>query len=144
MFLRRKFVDPLHAGADPIPPVSGREDPIAAERRDIAHNLKMVLGTRRGTGYFQPELGLTQAASSTPADALTLLAQELRENIEKFEHRLEVVEVDEEYDDEGRPYLEVICRMKSAPEQSFRLVADAGRRFLNIDLQEAETAADDD
>ena len=72
------------------------------EIEDIIRNLTHVLRTKRGTGYFLQNFGLSEVGFRTPEAMVTTLTAELRENIRLYEPRVEFVDVDEDYDDEGR------------------------------------------
>ncbi|HET9953270.1 MAG TPA: GPW/gp25 family protein [Polyangiaceae bacterium] len=72
------------------------------EEEDIRRNLDNVLSTKRGAGYFLSNFGLSDVAFRTPEEAVTALSRELEENIRLFEPRVELLKINEVYDDDGR------------------------------------------
>jgi predicted component of type VI protein secretion system len=122
MFLQRHFGD----GAP------------GSELDDVARNLAHLLGTRRGAGYFLKNFGLSDAGFRTPEESVTALTAELRETIRLYEPRVELVDVDEDYDDEGdRARLVVALRLRSHGER-LRLVVDLHSRSFDIVTPPAE------
>jgi predicted component of type VI protein secretion system len=102
------------------------------ELDDVARNLAHVLGTRRGAGYFLKSFGLSDAGFRTPEESVTALTAELREAIRLYEPRVELVDIDEDYDDEGaRARLVVALRLRDRGER-LRLVVDLHSRSFDI------------
>ncbi|HEU4412957.1 MAG TPA: GPW/gp25 family protein [Polyangiaceae bacterium] len=102
------------------------------ELDDVARNLAHVLGTRRGAGYFLKSFGLSDAGFRTPEESVTALTAELRETIRLYEPRVELVDIDEDYDDDGaRARLVVALRLRSHGER-LRLVVDLSSRSFDI------------
>ena len=100
MFLRRKFLKESSSNF--------------SEVDDILENLSNVLSTKRGVGSFLRNFGLTETGYRTQNEMLNTLTRELRENILLFEPRVEIVEIDENYDeDSGRSALSVELVVKS-------------------------------
>jgi type VI secretion system lysozyme-like protein len=99
---------------------------------DIRRNLKLVLSTRRGTGYFLPTFGLSDVTYRTPEEMVVVLTREIEENIRLYEPRVSLVKVHEVYDDDGcRVHLvaELRMREKGAP---LRLVVDLAHGTFDI------------
>lgn len=115
MFIRRKFLG------------ESRQD----ELRDIHDNLSQLLSTRRGTGYFLPQFGVTDTGYRTPAEMTERLGQEIRENLRLFEPRLCITEIDEEYRDDGSVRLQVSCQVV-ATEQRMQIIMDSQGRLLRV------------
>ena len=100
MFLRRKFLKESSSNF--------------SEVDDILENLSNVLSTKRGVGSFLRNFGLTETGYRTQNEMLNTLTRELRENILLFEPRVDIVEIDENYDeDSGRSALSVELVVKS-------------------------------
>ena len=100
MFLRRKFLKESSSNF--------------SEVDDILENLSNVLSTKRGVGSFLRNFGLTETGYRTQNEMLNTLTRELRENILLFEPRVEIVEIDENFDeDTGRSALSVELVVKS-------------------------------
>ncbi len=108
------------------------------ELADVARNLAHVLGTRRGAGYFLKTFGLSDAGFRTPEESVTSLTAELRETIRLYEPRVELIDIDEDYDDEGeRSRLVVALRMRDHGEP-LRLVVDLASRSFDIVAPDGE------
>jgi phage baseplate assembly protein W len=104
----------------------------ASEVEDVIRNLRFVLGTKRGSGYFLKTFGLTDVGYRTQEEMVVALMAELEENIRLYEPRVELIEIDEEHDEEGgRARLEVSLRLRSTEEQ-VRLVVDPGTRTFDF------------
>lgn len=120
MFLHKYFV-----GGRPL-----------TELEDIIQNLNHVLRSKRGTGYFLRNFGLSEVGFRTPEEMVTSLSAELRENIRLFEPRVQLVDIDEDYDDEGgRSHLIVALRLRSSKER-LRIVVDLQKNTLDIQSTE--------
>jgi len=85
---------------------------------DVIRNLNNVLRTKRETGYFLRNFGLSEVGFRTPEEMVTALTAELRENIRLYEPRVELIDIDEDYDDDGnRARLVVALRLRGAKER---------------------------
>lgn len=101
---------------------------------DVARNLGHVLKTKRGTGYFLPNFGLTDTGFRTGEEMLNTLTAEITENIRLFEPRVELLEVDDEHDDDtGRARLVVRMRLRESTER-LRLVVDLSSGKFDIQI----------
>lgn len=97
--------------------IAGQGDAEEGELEDIVRNLNFVLKTKRGTGYFLPTFGLSDVGFRTPGEMITILTQEITENVRLYEPRVELVDVDEEHDDEGhRVHLIVNMKLRNASD----------------------------
>lgn len=85
MFLRKHFLG----------------DKEVSEIEDIIDNLNNVLKTKRGSGYFLQSFGLSDTGYRTSEEMITALTAEIAENVRLYEPRVELIDVDDEYDDEG-------------------------------------------
>jgi phage baseplate assembly protein W len=87
MFLYKHFVDPT----------------VSSEAEDVVRNLRHVLGTRRGTGYFLPSFGLTGPGQRQGDEMLVKLMDEIAENLKLNEPRVELVgKIKESHDDDAK------------------------------------------
>ncbi len=103
MFLRRKFPQSKQAQSQ-------------SEMADVLNNLNVLLNARRGAGSFDECFGLDTTAYRSHAEAAEILQRQVRENIEEYEPRLNVLSIEEEYNDEGKPFIEVLCELRSSGE----------------------------
>jgi len=111
-----------------------------SELDDVIRNLGHVLHSKRGTGYFLRNFGLSEVGFRTPEEMVTTLAAELRENIRLYEPRVELLVIDEDYDDEGgRSRLVVGLRLRGAKER-LRIVVDLQKNTLDIKPVEEDPA----
>jgi len=125
MFIRRKFLGQASGG----------------ELEDIRENLEQLLSTKRGTGHFLPNFGITEAGYRTPAEMLEGLTREIRENIRLFEPRLTVVEIEDDYRDDGAVHLVVNCRVTETNERVSIVMGPHGR-LLRIGADAGEIEED--
>lgn len=94
------------------------------EAEDIRRNLELVLSTKRGTGYFLKNFGLSDAVFRTPEETVTVLGEELKENIRLYEPRVELIKINEVYDDEGRRVSLVVVLQRRATKALMHLNVD--------------------
>ncbi len=117
-FLYRKFL--------------GRQDSLL---EDVLCNLGNLLRAKRGAASILPGFGLSETGFRTAEEMLSQLGAEIRENIRLYEPRVEVTEVEEDYESEdGRLRLMVHCRLRdsSAP---LSVVVDPYSRALTVEPQ---------
>lgn len=89
-----------------------------SETDDIVRNLGHVLRTKRGCGYFLSSFGLSDAGYRTPEEMIMRLTAEIAENVRLYEPRVQMIDVDEEYDDGGnRARLVVRLRLRSKADK---------------------------
>lgn len=99
---------------------------------DVARNLGYILSARRGAATFLPNFGLTSTGFRTGEEMLNTFREEVLENIRLYEPRVEVLKVEEEYDDDsGRPRLVISIRLKGSSEQQL-LILDPRSRGLEL------------
>lgn len=102
------------------------------ELDDVVRNLGHVLHTKRGTGYFLRNFGLSEVGFRTPEEMVKTLTAEIRENVRLYEPRVAVVDIDEDYDDAGqRARLVVRLRLRSSKEP-LRIVVDLKNNTLDV------------
>jgi phage baseplate assembly protein W len=99
MFLYKNFLD-------------GHE---TSEIDDVVRNVSYVLRAKRGTGYFLESFGTSDIGFRTPEEMVVAITAEIRENIRLWEPRVEIVDVDEDWDEAGhRTRLVVRARMRDS------------------------------
>lgn len=109
-----------------------------SELSDVIRNLNHVLRSKRETGYFLRNFGLSEVGFRTPEEMVTTLTAELRENIRLYEPRVEVIDVDEDYDDDGgRARLVVLLRLRGAKER-LEIVFDLRKNSFDVRPAEEE------
>lgn len=101
MFLHRKFLG----------------DTESSEFDDVVRNVRYILRSRRGAAWFREDFGLRTEGFRTQEQFVTVLSAQIQETLERYEPRLEVVEVDEEHDDDGKVRLVVRCRLKGHSDE---------------------------
>jgi phage baseplate assembly protein W len=102
-----------------------------SEVDDVIRNLNYVLTTKRGYGYFLETFGLTDATFRTTEEMVIGLSAEISENIRLYETRVELVDIDEVYDDAKRPRLVVSLRLRDQKEK-LKLVVNLADRSFDI------------
>ena len=100
---------------------------------DVMRNLGHLLRAKRGAASVLPSFGLTETGIRSAAEMLTQLTAEIRENIELYEPRIEISEIEE--DDEGgvngRPCLVMHCRLRASREP-LSVVIDPRSRVISV------------
>ena len=116
MFLRKHFLD--RAELSPL--------------EDIMQNLRWIFSTRRGSGYFLEDFGVSDVGFRTPAEMVVATTNEIRHNIRVYEPRVEVIDVDEDWDDvTNQPKLIVRLRLRDQKEK-LNLVVDLANRSFDV------------
>lgn len=99
---------------------------------DVARNLGYILTSKRGAAAFLPSFGLTSTGFRTSEEMVNTFREEVLENIRLYEPRVEVLRVEEEYDDDtGRPRLALTIRLKGTTDKQV-LVLDPRTRGLQL------------
>jgi predicted component of type VI protein secretion system len=101
------------------------------ELEDVVRNLGYVLGAKEGCGSFLRGFGLSETGYRTPEQMLVDLSKELRVAIGSYEPRVEIVEIEEVYGDDGRVSLAVHCRLRSTGER-LGLAVDPASRAVEV------------
>jgi predicted component of type VI protein secretion system len=106
--------------------LQGTESPL----EDVLRNLGYLLRAKRGAASFLPGFGLSETGFRTVEEMLVQLSEEIRENIRLYEPRIEVTDIEEDYEGEdGHPRLVVHCRLKDSSER-LSLTLDPRSRTL--------------
>lgn len=99
---------------------------------DVMENLRWIFSTRRGSGYFLDDFGVSDAGFRTPAEMVVSMTEEIRQNIRLYEPRVEVIDVDEDWDDAGKQSkLTVRLRLRDAKEK-LEIVVDMAQRSFDV------------
>jgi phage baseplate assembly protein W len=116
VFLRKHFLD--RATLSPL--------------EDIMENLRWIFSTRRGSGYFLEDFGVSDVGFRTPAELVVTTTNEIRHNIRVYEPRVEVIDVDEDWDDlTNQPKLIVRLRLRDQKEK-LNIVVDLAKRSFDV------------
>ncbi|MEI7892397.1 MAG: GPW/gp25 family protein [Myxococcales bacterium] len=116
MFLYKHFVD-------------GK---VTSEIDDIVRNLTNVFGTKRGTGSFLATFGLSDTGFRTPEEMVRIVSAEIVENVRLYEPRVQLIEVDEDFDDNGkRSRLVVQLRLRKTTDR-VQIVVDLQGRQIDV------------
>lgn len=84
---------------------------------DILRNLGYLFSTTRGTSVYMPAFGLSSTGFRTNEEMINTYRKEIVECVRLYEPRIEIVELEEEYDDESpRPRLILHFRIKGESE----------------------------
>ena len=120
MFLKRKFQ---------------RESFSSDAITDIVENLRLVLSTKRSCGHFLPDFGLTESGYRTSEEMVVTLSAELKESIKRYEPRVKVTEIDDDYDEHGKVRLVVHCELISDGRQ-ISMALNPFDRSLSLTLED--------
>jgi predicted component of type VI protein secretion system len=116
MFLRKHFLD-------------GVELPLV---EDIMQNLSWIFSTRRGSGYFLEDFGVSDVGFRTPAEMVLSMTDEIRQTIRLYEPRVEVIDVDEDWDEANKqPKLVVRLRLRDRSEK-LEVIIDMAKRSFDV------------
>lgn len=97
-------------------------------QEDVQRNLGYLLRAKRGAASFHPQFGLSETGFRTAEEMLVRLGEEIRENIRLFEPRIELIDIEEDYDTaDGRARLVVNCRLKDTQEPLTLVFSPQGR-----------------
>lgn len=91
-------------------------------RRDIEEAIRIILGTTPGERVMRPEFGCginTFAFVTIDATTLSMVETRVEEALERWEHRIEIVEVDAvaDTDETGRIDIEVRYRIRRSNDE---------------------------
>lgn len=120
-----------------------REDP-GTEMEDIVRNLNYILKTKRGAGHFLDTFGLTDTGHRTAEEMIVRLTDELTQNVTLYEPRVEIVDIDEDYDeDTNRVRLTVACRAKESGDMVL-IALDPSGQMIDVTTRLRTAGGDDD
>jgi phage baseplate assembly protein W len=100
---------------------------------DVRENLQRIFSTRRGAGYFLDNFGVSDIGFRTPEELLLTLSAEIRENIRLYEPRVELTNIDEDWDEDGkRSKLVVLLRLRDHNDK-LRVVVDLRGKTFDVE-----------
>jgi len=83
------------------------------ELEDIEQNLALVFRAKSGAGYDYQAMGLPDIHFRTADAAVNTLKALVPQLVARHEPRLDIVNVDDDFDDDGRPFVTVSCVQRS-------------------------------
>jgi phage baseplate assembly protein W len=102
--------------------------------RDVERNLRHILSTRRGYGYFVRDYGISDI--NLTAELVEKLKDEIQETVTLYEPRVEVLSINEHHDDDGAHVVLKIRVLEGKSRRKFVLDM-ATRTFLPGKLETA-------
>lgn len=100
------------------------------ELESVLRNLRYILGARRGAASVLPDFGLSGLVPQTPEGLYEWMNREVRQVVHRYEPRVDIVTLEEDYDESGRPKLRLHLRLRSTQED-LRLLLDPKRREVS-------------
>lgn len=116
MFLRKHFL-----GGGPI-----------SELDDIVENLQRIFGTQRGAGHFLSNFGVSDIGFRTAEEMIVAVTDEIRENVRLYEPRVELIEVDEDWDDVGKRTKLVVRVRPRDRDDKLEIVVDLKTKRFDV------------
>jgi hypothetical protein len=132
MFLERKFMNPSERAAMSVD--AGRLATLTEELQDVIRNLARLLASERGVGHLLPDFGFSRSGHWSAEGVVAHFSRELRENLPRYERRFEVVEIEPEMDDAGRPELLVIGRVDGTSGLVTLTIDPIARRLRSVHI----------
>lgn len=107
-----------------------------SEIEDIQTNLTFVFQSKRGANHEYADLGLPDMTFRTADAAVNALKEAVPALIARHEPRLTVLAVDDDYDDDGRPFVTVSC-VQTSTGARFDIVVDGSSSVARFELRSA-------
>lgn len=101
------------------------------EMDDIVRNVGFILRSKDGCSSFLRSFGISETGQRTPEEMIVTLSREIREALGLYEPRIEIVEIEEVFADDGRVSLQVSCRMRSTKEP-IAISVRAGKNDIEV------------
>jgi phage baseplate assembly protein W len=102
------------------------------ELDDIKQNLLNVLRTRRGTGYFLQNFGLTKIGFRTAEEMVSVLSEEITENVKLYEPRVDLLQIEEDYADDGTRASLIVHLRRRDTQERLNVVVDLRNYTLRV------------
>lgn len=116
MFLRKHFLDGVE-----LSPLE-----------DVMQNLNWIFSTRRGSGYFLEDFGVSDVGFRTPSEMVVSMTEEIRQTIRLYEPRVEVIDIDEDWDElTNQPKLILRLRLRNQSDK-LEVVVDLAKRSFDV------------
>lgn len=107
---------------------------------DIMRNLGYIFSTTRGTSVYMPAFGLSSSGFRTNEEMINTYRKEILECVKLYEPRIEVVELEEEYDEaSSRPKLIVHFRIHGESQIRTTQIDPNQKSFGQIDTDDVST-----
>jgi predicted component of type VI protein secretion system len=106
------------------------------EMEDIQTNLTFVFQSKRGANHEYADLGLPDMNFRTAEAAVNALKEAVPALVTRHEPRLEIVGVDDDYDDDGRPFVTVACVQRSTGAR-FDIIVDGSSTVARFEIRTA-------
>jgi len=130
MFLERKFMSPGERAA--LVADAGGLAALPECLQDVIRNLVRLLAAERGVGHLLPDFGFSRSGHWSAEGVIAHFGHELRENLPRYEPRFELVEIEAELDDGGRPELLVLGRVHGMSGLVTLTVDPVARRIRSV------------
>jgi predicted component of type VI protein secretion system len=99
---------------------------------DVMQNLNWIFSTRRGSGYFLEDFGVSDVGFRTPSEMVVTMTDEIRQTIRLYEPRVEVIDVDEDWDEiTNQPKLILRLRLRKQSDK-LEVVVDLAKRSFDV------------
>lgn len=114
--------------------VGYKTKPNTHDIKDIIDNLNIILNTKRGYGFFLQDFGLSDHHHlRSKEDIAKVMVCEIKENIARFEPRIELLSI-EAIEDEQKLHLSfLIDFIVQKSQYSLRLQTDTTRNHYHIE-----------
>jgi hypothetical protein len=130
MFLERKFMSPDERAA--LVADGGGLAALPEPAQDVVRNLVRLLAAERGVGHLLPDFGFSRSGHWSAEGVIAHFGRELRENLPRYERRFELVDIEAELDDGGRPELLVLGRVQGVNGTVALRIDPVARRLRGV------------
>lgn len=87
-----------------------------SEVDDIIQNLRYIFSAKRGSSDYFPDFGLSEPYYRSTEEGIIQLSGEIRVLVARYEPRVYLKSITEDYDDEGRVQLRVALVLRSTEQ----------------------------
>jgi len=102
--------------------------------QDVIRNLVRLLAAERGVGHLLPDFGFSRSGHWSAEGVIAHFSRELRENLPRYERRFDLVDIEAELEDGGRPTLLVLGRVQGMSGLVTLIVDPVARRLRSVRL----------
>ncbi|HKE15791.1 MAG TPA: hypothetical protein VKB80_13035 [Kofleriaceae bacterium] len=132
MFLERKFMSPGERAS--LLADAGGLAAMPECLQDVIRNLVRLLAAERGVGHLLPDFGFSRSGHWSAEGVIAHFSRELRENLPRYEQRFDLVDIEAELEDGGRPTLLVFGRVQGMSGLVTLTVDPVARRLRSVRL----------
>ena len=132
MFLERKFMSPGERAA--LLADAGGLAAMPECLQDVIRNLVRLLAAERGVGHLLPDFGFSRSGHWSAEGVIAHFSRELRENLPRYERRFDLVDIEAELEDGGRPTLLVLGRVQGMSGLVTLIVDPVARLLRSVRL----------